>query len=118
VSIAQTGANVTVTIGSGAEISGNPEPQPGGFTCTFSGTAGTDAITLTLTSCDVALVTNVACAIGSGTRDLYLASETISVNVTGNRLAGFVTEIWKVFDPARQSDVGQLLLSRHLRVDR
>jgi hypothetical protein len=47
---------------------------------------------------------------------LHLSSE--SVNVSGNRLAGWVTAIWKLSDSATQCDVDQLLLSRIIQVNR
>ncbi len=65
-----------------------------GQSCTYSGTAGANSMTLTGGTCTPNLV-QLTC--NGNARDVYLASRTFTGTVNGSTIAGTTAEQWDVF---------------------
>ena len=83
-SITQSSTTLTATASS----------QTSGSSCAYSGTAGTNNITLNATSCTVNFMQGTC---NGFARDMYLAARSVTGTVSGNTMTGTVGETWNVF---------------------
>ena len=98
--VTQTGSTLSATITS----------QSSGLSCSYSGTAGSNTVTLNLTTCQVDTLLDVQCA-GGVLRDMQLIAEGITGTVSGNTVSGTTAETWNVFIAGTTVGVGPLTLN-------
>jgi hypothetical protein len=86
--------------------------SPGnGTSCAYSGTVVSNAVALTMTSCQADRITGVLCTDGAR-RDLHLRTGTIAVDVGSRSTAsGTDTSTWDVLAPGTSLSVGTLTLT-------
>jgi len=114
VAIAQNGASLTATEDKNLGF------PPYALNCTYSGTAGSNTVTLTLASCSIQRV-QFQCADGRP-RDVFLASRSFTgAPVTDNgsvRLTGTTTESWNVYLPGNANSIGVLSVNYSVGISR
>jgi hypothetical protein len=86
--------------------------QGNGTSCEYAGSNATGALTLTMTRCQSARVTNVPCSAG-GLRDLVLVSATLQARADSRVGSGSGSEVtvWNVLNSGSQQPVGILSLT-------
>jgi hypothetical protein len=86
--------------------------QGNGITCEYVGPNANGALTLTMTRCQSARVTNVPCSAG-GVRDLVLASAALQARADSRVGSGSGSDltVWNVFISGSQQPVGVLNLT-------
>lgn len=99
-SISQAGSTLTATVTS----------QSDGTSCSYSGTAGSNTVSLNATSCQVSILTKIRCANGS-VRDIQLFADAITASVNANTATGTEAETWNTFVSGTSSGVGILILN-------
>jgi hypothetical protein len=76
----------------------------------YSGTAGSNTITLNFTGCNLCNVVNFQCANGE-LRDLVLQADGINATVSGNTMSGIEAEVYNVFLAGTTTSAGILFIS-------
>jgi hypothetical protein len=83
-SITQTGSTLAATSSS----------QLTGISCSYTGTAGSNTVTLNATSCSTSAY-QVTC--NGAARDIFLVGLSVTATISGNAMIGTAGETWNVF---------------------
>jgi hypothetical protein len=83
-SVTQTGSTLAATGSS----------QLTGIQCSYTGSAGSNTVTLNATSCSTSAY-QVTC--NGAARDIFLAALSITATISGNAMIGTADETWNVF---------------------
>lgn len=84
-SVTQSGANLTATLRSDSD----------GSACNYTGTAGSNSISLGWTGCDLGAFTGIRCSNGT-TRDMRMQTNSINATISGRTATGTESESWNV----------------------
>ncbi len=87
-------------------------------TCSYSGTAGSNTVTLNVTSCEVGgSFRRLPCA-GGVVRDMQLIGGSITGTVSGNTVSGTLAEMWNIFVGPTSVSVEPLTLNSTFSISR
>ena len=87
-----------------------------GTSCTYSGSAGTNSISLNLQSCQTGAITGIPCSNGA-LRDIQLVAGAISGTVNG-RITGTEAQTWNTFVSGTETGTGPMVLNGQFVINR